>query len=132
MLFRRLGVSLAVFFAVLSGAQDQNSSPADEYLLHPGDVLHITVVGEPDLPRWLCVSKDGSIGMPLVGSIPVAGKTIKQLQMYIEEKLGRFVEKPEVHVNVNDETGPSVRPRKKLSPSECPTPFPLPEPSFRG
>jgi protein involved in polysaccharide export with SLBB domain len=132
MLLRRLGILLAVFFAVLSGAQDQTSTPPDEYLLHPGDMLHITVAGEPDLPRWLCVSKDGFVGIPLVGSIPAAGKTIKQLQMYIEEKLGKFVEKPTVHVNMNDETGPSVRPRKRLSPSECPAPFPLPEPSFKG
>jgi len=89
MLFRRLGVLLAVFFAVLSGAQDQNSSPPDEYLLHPGDLLHITVVGEPDLPPWLCVSKDGSVGMPLVGSIPAAGKTIKQLHVH-RRKAGKI------------------------------------------
>src|ERR1700730_17997078 len=49
----------------------------DEYLLTPGDVIRITVFKNPDLTLEARVSEAGTIGFPLVGSVPVSGLSLQ-------------------------------------------------------
>ena len=55
------------------GAGDSSGT----YVLSPDDVVDVKVFQEPDLETTTRVSKDGSISLPLVGSVAVAGKTPK-------------------------------------------------------
>ena len=52
-----------------------------------GDVLRITISGEPDLPSTYQVRTDGTIRMPLLGSFKVVGQTSQQLREAIGRKL---------------------------------------------
>jgi hypothetical protein len=45
----------------------------------PGDVLGLEIEGEPGLPRSYRVEKDGSIRLPLLGAIEVAGRTAREV-----------------------------------------------------
>jgi protein involved in polysaccharide export with SLBB domain len=45
-----------------------------------GDLLVIEIAGEPDLPREYEVRTDGSIRLPLIGSVRVLGSTAAQVR----------------------------------------------------
>ncbi|HZP42478.1 MAG TPA: polysaccharide biosynthesis/export family protein [Candidatus Binatia bacterium] len=61
---------------------------ASDYCLGPGDVLTISVFGwEAMRDQQVRVSPTGTIDLPLVGSIPVAGRTEGQAREAIEQRL---------------------------------------------
>ena len=47
-----------------------------EYQLGPNDVVRIQVFGEEDLTVESKVGGDGIVNFPLLGAVPIAGKTI--------------------------------------------------------
>ncbi len=74
-----------------------SASPA---LLKPGDVLDVTIQGEPELSGDRVISRDGSITLPLVGSIGVAGmKTTDAAQLIRQYLADGFLKNPIVSVN---------------------------------
>lgn len=72
--------------------------------LGPGDVLKITVFGQPDLTVETRVSEAGSISYPLVGEVKVGGLSSNQAEQKIAEMLdkGGFVRKPQVNLLVTE------------------------------
>lgn len=72
--------------------------------LGPGDVLKITVFGQPDLTLETRVSEAGSISYPLVGEVKVGGLSSNQAEQKIAELLdkGGFVRKPQVNLMVTE------------------------------
>jgi polysaccharide biosynthesis/export protein len=74
-----------------------------EYLVGPGDVLEVTVIGNPDLSRTATVQPSGSIGLPLLNEVPVAGSTLAQVQERLTTLLGKdFLVNPQVEVRVKE------------------------------
>lgn len=62
-----------------------------EYRLSPGDILEITVAGVPDLKQRAPIQLDGTITLPMVGSIVAAGSTATDVQARAEEALASKV-----------------------------------------
>lgn len=62
-----------------------------EYLLSPGDVIEITVAGMPDLKQRAPIQFDGTITLPMVGSIVAAGSTAADVQARAEMALATKV-----------------------------------------
>jgi hypothetical protein len=52
-----------------------------------GDVLVIEIAGEPDLPRHYQVRSDGTIRLPLIGSVRAAGSTAGEVRDTISKQL---------------------------------------------
>jgi polysaccharide export outer membrane protein len=81
-----------------------NSSPAiaqpQEYLLGPGDIIRISVYKNPEMTNDVRVSEGGTIGFPLIGSVPVAGLTLPGAERKIAQMLkdGGFVLNPQVNI----------------------------------
>lgn len=71
-----------------------------EYTVGPGDVLEVSVVGEPIVSGQVTVGPDGNIVMPLVGQIPVYGLTLPQLKDKIAAALKDFIREPQVFVAI--------------------------------
>ncbi|HTD75242.1 MAG TPA: polysaccharide export protein EpsE [Steroidobacteraceae bacterium] len=71
-----------------------------EYLLAPGDILKISVFKNPDLSLDVRVSESGSIGYPLIGSVPLKGLTLPAAESKIAQMLrdGGFVVNPQVNI----------------------------------
>lgn len=63
------------------------TSSAAPYQLGPGDSIQVAVFGEADFSGPYKVSDSGTIAMPLVGLIPVAGLNLEQLQKRLVERL---------------------------------------------
>jgi polysaccharide biosynthesis/export protein len=73
---------------------------ANDYHLGPGDVLKISTFGYNDLNADVRVTESGNITFPLIGQIAVVGKSTREVETLIEEKLaaGAFITKAQVSV----------------------------------
>ncbi len=79
------------------------TSPASAYVVGPGDVLEVTVLGQADVSRSTTVQPDGRFTMPLLGDLEVAGKTVAEIQTLITEALSKdFLVNPQVEVRVRE------------------------------
>jgi polysaccharide biosynthesis/export protein len=62
-----------------------------EYLLNVGDVLEVAAAGVPELRSRAPVQMDGSISLPLVGRLPVAGLSLPEIQAKVGAALASKV-----------------------------------------
>jgi polysaccharide export outer membrane protein len=74
----------------------------EEYLIGPGDVLHISVWKDATLDRVVTVRPDGMISYPLLSDVQASGQTPIQLQKALTDKLKQYMADPEVSVVVQE------------------------------
>lgn len=86
------------------------SAHANEMVLGGGDVVKISVFGNPDLAVETRVSEAGFVTMPLVGQVAVAGLSPAMAESKIATMLdkGGFVKKPQVNLMVTVLTSQQV------------------------
>jgi len=70
------------------------------YLIGPGDSLHVFVFQNDELSVTVPVRPDGKISTPLVEDMVAVGKTPSQLARDIEKSLSEYVKSPKVNVVV--------------------------------
>jgi polysaccharide biosynthesis/export protein len=103
-----------------SGSEIASPEPEEKdnvaYRVGPGDSVLVAVYGHPELSiatyagslasgaggrtSGLVVDNDGSIQFPLIGTVPVAGKSSSELRVFLEQELTRFIKDPKVTVQV--------------------------------
>jgi polysaccharide biosynthesis/export protein len=97
-------------------AAAMGEGPGEPYRVGPGDTLLVAVYGHPELSispysgasaagqggrlAGLVIDNDGTIQLPLIGSVKVAGTTTEQLRVYLEQALALYVKEPKVTVQV--------------------------------
>lgn len=78
-------------------------SAAGDYRIGPQDLLEISVLGVPDLSRTVRVEANGTVSLPLVGSVQAGGVTVTQLESDLEHRLARsYLQRPQVSVFVKE------------------------------
>jgi len=104
---RRWRGLLALFGLCAFGFAAAPARAQPEYLLAPGDILKISVFKNPDLSLDVRVSESGSIGYPLIGSVPVKGLTLAAAEAKIAQMLrdGGFVVNPQVNILLTEGFG---------------------------
>jgi polysaccharide export outer membrane protein len=77
-------------------------SADNDYRMGTGDVLRITVYGQPDLTTEARVGENGGITFPLIGDVKLAGITPARGETEIAQRLskGGFILEPFVTLNV--------------------------------
>lgn len=75
---------------------------ADDYRVGAGDLLKISVFGSPELSTEARVAQSGTISMPLIGSVDVAGLSTQQVEQTLAQRFvdGGFLRQPQVSVLV--------------------------------
>lgn len=73
-----------------------------EYRIGEQDVLTITVWREPELSGTVMVRPDGMVTLPLLNDVHASGLTPDELKNALTEKLGPFVNTPQVTVAVRE------------------------------
>jgi len=77
--------------------------PVEEYRVGPGDLLEVTVFGEEKLSPTLRVSSSGTITLPFIESVEVAGRTPAEIEKELEKRLdGPVIHNPQVTVFVKE------------------------------
>jgi polysaccharide export outer membrane protein len=84
--------------AAVAAASPAAVSP--NYLIGPGDSLHVFVFQNEELSVTVPVRPDGKISTPLVEDMVAVGKTPSQLARDIEKSLSEYVKSPKVNVVV--------------------------------
>ncbi|MFO8126419.1 polysaccharide biosynthesis/export family protein [Yoonia sp.] len=108
MIFKRFAAALVmILIAGMALAQSQ-------YQVRPGDTLVIEVLEDTSLNRATVVLPDGRISFPFAGTIPVAGRSVSEIQAMIAEGIAvNFANRPNVFVSVQPgqraaSTGPAT------------------------
>ena len=73
---------------------------AEPYLIGKDDVLNVVVWKQPQLTGNVTVAGDGTITMPLAGTVTAAGLTTQELQEKLTQKLSKDIHNPNVTVSV--------------------------------
>lgn len=104
----RLWRSVLMMCALLLAAPAWSAD--NDYRMGTGDVLRITVYGQPDLSTEARVGESGNITFPLIGDVKMAGVTPAQGETEIAARLskGGFINEPFVTVNVVQYRGQQV------------------------
>jgi len=114
-----VAILLSLTLPALVRAQEQQSAPSApapvfsqspgvdsqgirNYLLGPGDVIDVSVFGQPDLSAMVEIDSDGNVSsLPFLESpIPARCRTEKALQKDIAEAYGKYIKNPQVSVRI--------------------------------
>ncbi|EIM28938.1 polysaccharide biosynthesis/export family protein [Microvirga lotononidis] len=81
-------VSLTRLLAAVPVLMGLNATGAwASYLVAPGDVIELSVVGLPELRQRATVNMEGQVSLPLIGLVNVAGLTLNDLQSKLRNDL---------------------------------------------
>lgn len=78
-------ILLFVIWAASANAQEQG------YKVASGDVLRITVYGDPGLSGSFPIGADGTIGYPLLGNVVVSGKFVEEVRQTLDAGLKEHI-----------------------------------------
>ncbi len=89
--------------ASLAQAPKQTTPGTAEYQINTGDSVSVTVYQEPDLSiSGAKVSTDGTIAFPLLGVLPVAGLSSREVQKLVTRRLeDGYLKAPNVTVSID-------------------------------
>jgi polysaccharide export outer membrane protein len=91
-------LSLSSSLSLAESTTPKGQLPA--YLIGPGDVLEIAVWKEEGLQKEVLVRPDGALTFPLADEIQAGGRTVKQLQQALADKIKAFIPDPVITVSV--------------------------------
>ncbi|MGH7933812.1 MAG: polysaccharide biosynthesis/export family protein [Candidatus Binataceae bacterium] len=86
--------------AVVTRTAEHEDPPPSPYIIGKDDVLNITVWREPQLSGKTLVASDGTITVPLIGTVPAAGMTCEALQNKLHARLTKYTLEPNVTVRL--------------------------------
>jgi len=103
---RGFRAALAALMFALAGCAaapvtEEPTPPLTAYRIGAGDKVRIAVLEMQDMTIETEVSHDGTIELPLVGALAIAGRTAPEVRTALSERLARdFIKDPKVNVEV--------------------------------
>jgi polysaccharide export outer membrane protein len=99
----------ASLFALGSLASASDPAPTD-YVLQPADLLRIVVFQQPDLQRDVRITQEYTINLPLLGSVNLRDKSVRQAEELIRELYDRdYLVNPQISLTVLEYTQRTVK-----------------------
>lgn len=86
----------------LAVALKQIGQSKTDYRISTADLIAVTVYQDLDMNRKVRVSANGTVALPLIGSVNVGGMTLVEAQETIEKKLEKFLVSPQVSLFIEE------------------------------
>ena len=106
---RWLGLLSLVLFVVACGPKPDNSHvklapPVQSTSVGPGDIFTLEIVGEKELPTEYQVASDGTVDLPYIERLEVAGLEPQEIQALVTKRLveAEIYQSPSVVVRVEE------------------------------
>jgi polysaccharide export outer membrane protein len=95
---------LAIVLSVAPASAMDGKDALSSYRVNSGDVISIRVFGEDDFTREkVRVTDAGTVPFPVLGEVPVLGRTVSEIEALITERLtGRYLVHPRVSVWIDE------------------------------
>ncbi len=77
-------------------------TPDRDYLIRPGDILQVRVMGQESVSVRAKVRPDGRISLPLLSDVDVAGVRPSVLAQQLQERFAKFIVNPSVSVALEE------------------------------
>lgn len=95
--------AVCVAFMIPSSAPTAPPSAVDTgYILGPGDLVEVAVLGQPEFTTRAKVRADGTIALPFLNAVPVSGETVISCAADVSSRLitGGYYHRPVVSVEI--------------------------------
>jgi len=92
--------------------QEESAKPAEstDYVLQPSDLVRVMVFQEPDLLREVRLTQECTITLPLIGTIELKGRTVRQAEEIIRSLYDKdYLVNPQVNLTVLEYTQRTVQ-----------------------
>ncbi|MEY4939282.1 MAG: hypothetical protein RIQ93_1017 [Verrucomicrobiota bacterium] len=84
-----------------SPSAGEREAVSGDYVLKPQDLIRIQIFQEPDLNRELRISQESSVALPLIGTMELKDKTVRQAEELIRKLYDAdFLVNPQVNITV--------------------------------
>jgi len=107
---------LILVYALIAQEKQSSTSPSNpqenqvegrdyfvrEYVIGPRDLLEIKVFELPEFDHTVRVSEDGTITLPLLGTVKVGGLTKDKIEKKLSEQLDKYVKNAQVSVFIKE------------------------------
>lgn len=101
-------VTAVMLFGSVSAMAQSAARVGPEYRIGPEDVLEISVWKEAELQREVLVRPDGGVSFPLAGDVPAAGRTPREVEAIISQRLRKYIPQAVVTVSVKQVSGYTI------------------------
>jgi polysaccharide biosynthesis/export protein len=82
---------------------------SEDYRLGPLDVIEVSVFQVPELTKSVQINASGVISLPLIGTVRVGGRAIRDVEREIEQRLGeKYLQSPQVSILVKEYTSQRI------------------------
>ena len=72
----------------------------DAYIIGPGDLLELKLFDAPELSGSLEVLNDGTVPLPLIGSVRLTGLTLQQATVWVQTLMSQQLLRPDLQLRV--------------------------------
>lgn len=105
-----LAALLLVSLGTAVRAAEPERGASSDYVLQPLDLLKVVIFQEPDLEREVRISQEYSINLPLIGSVNLTGKTVRQAEEMVRALYDAdFLKNPQISIRVLEYTPRTVQ-----------------------
>lgn len=88
--------------AAIAAAMQAVARSKNDYRIAAADLISVTVYQDPEMNRKARVNSNGTISLPLVGSVKIGGMTMLEAQSTIETKLGKYLVNPQASLFIEE------------------------------
>lgn len=106
--------SLAAFWFGCGSSMDNSKvklpDPVESTTLGPGDVFQMQIVGEKELPQEYQIASDGTVDLPYIHTVKVAGLEPQQVSRLVRDRLvqDKILTDPSIVVSVKEYKSKSI------------------------
>jgi protein involved in polysaccharide export with SLBB domain len=92
-----------------AGAASENAAaPAPDFRLSSGDTIEVKFFYTPELDDTVQIRPDGLVSLPLIGQVPVAGRTVSQTVQELQVRYSKVLKSPSISVQVRNFAGHKI------------------------